>query len=700
MSKYHPQTFFYQNQNSTQIKIFKQQQFSQYASNKNQQPSHQSTQNKDYFANSNQNLNSKQLQIRSNSNDINNNTQININKLNSFINFSINVTQASPKPSQVKQTNISKLNQPILVNKQQNFIKYFNKKSKDNLVTQHFNNPQKESNEKLNNQNNCQFKFEEPNNQIKNDEIKSISLENKNIEIRDENQIIENQLQNKMIKNENQELQIIEKSNLNCCYPLLKYDVKINMRSVLDLESSACNKNIIDDQQGEQFKQNQNMVYIAQNHSNLFEKNLLTIGFLGQISQGKTFFMNSLFCEQQLTDQYQETEGICMKYHSNNGQNLIYIDSQGTNKPQQMNFENIHSYVRLNEKKNQGKEYYRDLQMLENEVSASNQFYKVTEQLRQSFIIQYSQILVIVISNITQEDVNFINKIQSTLSLNNFYRQKRIFVIHNLKDQKQSDYVSNFIEKLQTIFPLRKQSIYSFKQPDYKQNSIFIDNINQNVNHLIMARHKSEAGEEYNKFTIDYLKKEISHCTLQINFNVAKKFRDHLNQNIKTYLTLKQDEEKIKVQQKKDFIEYDEQQQIFRLKKEFKIEKVKYLQTTFSTFKNYCSYSIVQNKEQSKLYLLVQIPNSASFESKFEKKVGLFTIKIFQNYELEEQLGFSYISNKQLEDEYQIRICREFEIYKYNQDQYKDFRNGTHQFVFDKEIDDDDDDEDYPSEND
>ncbi|KAL4442560.1 hypothetical protein ABPG74_006962 [Tetrahymena malaccensis] len=493
------------------------------------------------------------------------------------------------------------------------------------------------------------------------------------------------------IEQKNKEINIIDYYS-----PLQKYDVIINMQSVLDLESSFYNQNVKTESQNQEYLNScKNLVQIDQTNSQLFDKNLLTVGFLGQIKQGKTFIMNSLFYEQQLTDKYQETKGISMKYHSCNGNNVIYIDSQGRNKPIQMDYDNIDSYARFNEIKNQGKEDFSNLQKLENEVNIRNQFQIVTEQLLQGFIVQYAQILVIVVSNITQDDINFINKIQNNYSLSHFQRQKRVFVIHNLKELQQPEHVCNYIQKLQKIFPLRKQSIYTFKQPEYKQNTIFIDNVNQNVNHLIMAHQNSEAGKEYNKFTIDYLKKEIAHSTLQISFNVVQKFRDYLNQNIKTYLTLKQDQENSQIQKKKDFIEYDEQQQIFRLIKGIRIEKIKYLQANFRAYENQCCYSMVQNIQQNKLYLLVQIPNTASFEQKFVKNEGIFTLKIFQNYELEEQLGTYYISNKKLEEEYQIKICRQSEIYKYNQNQYIDFRNGTHQFVFDKEDNDENDEEQY-----
>ncbi|EAR93118.2 hypothetical protein TTHERM_00449680 (macronuclear) [Tetrahymena thermophila SB210] len=552
--------------------------------------------------------------------------------------------------------------------------------------------------------NELENKFQQEQEEEKKLETQQKQIQNKNLQLQAQNQELINQqsslktqlqeAQHKILlydiqKVSQKKIQFQDKdnNNLDYCIPHMKYDIEINMRSVLDLENCISNQNIkIENQQGRNFIQNQSLVNINLREQNLFNQNLTIVGFLGQTNKGKTFIMNYLFCENQSADINEGTQGISMKYDLSNGKSVIYIDSQGTNKPNQINYESSHDYVKFIEKRNQGKESYRDLQKIQNDVNTINQFQQVTEQLQQGFIIQYSQILIIVISNLTQEDVNFINKMSNTFDQNEAYRQKRIFVIHNLKNSHLSQNVYNYIQQLKKIFPIREQSINTFKQPEYKQNTIFIDIINQNVNHLIMAHQISEAGEEYNKFTIKYLKQVIVFCTSQIRFNPVQKFKDYLNQNIKTYLTLKQDEEQSMHQLQKEFIEYDEQQQVIRLKKGFSIEKIKYLQTNFSTFKNQCSYSIVQNKEQNKLYLLVEIPNSASFEQEFRKKDGLFIIKTTQNYDLEEQLGQCYISNRKQKEEYIIKICSENELYKHNQNEYQNFRNGIHQFVFDKEV--------------
>ncbi|EAR93115.2 hypothetical protein TTHERM_00449650 (macronuclear) [Tetrahymena thermophila SB210] len=106
----------------------------------------------------------------------------------------------------------------------------------------------------------------------------------------------------------------------------------------------------------------------------------------------------------------------------------------------------------------------------------------------------------------------------------------------------------------------------------------------------------------------------------------------------------------------------------------------------FGIIQNQCQYSIVSNEQNNKLFLLVQIPNSAKFSHSFNKKEGLFYLTIFQNHEIEQQLGTSYISNRKLEEEYQIKICKENELYHLIQAEYKNFENGIHQFAFIQEL--------------
>ncbi|KAL4442568.1 hypothetical protein ABPG74_006970 [Tetrahymena malaccensis] len=464
------------------------------------------------------------------------------------------------------------------------------------------------------------------------------------------------------------------------------YDLEIKIPSILHLENNIEYSSQIIEKKDIK-NTNQKLISVIQNNQILFDQNQNVIGLLGQRNKGKTFMLKSLINQSPLlTFNNQKSQGISIKYFNNNGRRVVFIDHAGYNQPTFIDYDNNPSYINYIKKKNKGEDYFKDYQNFQNEIILQSKFQKITELMQQGFIIQQSQILILVVSNINQEEWNYIYSISNSVGKDPSQNLKKMFVVHNLKHINQPESVKKYIQEIKNIYPLRQQQIIYFEQPLYKQNSIFIDNMNQNVNHLFIAKEKSQAGEEYNKFAIDYLKEEIAHCKQQIKFDLIQKFMVYLNQNIKSYLTLKCYEQNQDLKDN-DFVEYDEQNRVIQLKREYHIEKINYLQMNLGIIQNQCQYSLVSNELNNKLYLLVQIPNSAKFNYKFIKREGLFQIMIFQNHEIEQQLGGLYISNRKLEEQYQIKICKEKELYKLIKDECKDFQNGIHQFVFTQEFD-------------
>ncbi|KAL4442563.1 hypothetical protein ABPG74_006965 [Tetrahymena malaccensis] len=461
-----------------------------------------------------------------------------------------------------------------------------------------------------------------------------------------------------------------------------EYDLEIKMQSILDLENCQEQSRQIVEKM-DITNTNQKQISVTQNIPNILNESYNIIGFLGERNKGKTFILNSLINQLPVhTFNNQRSQGISIKYQHDNGRNMIFMDQIGFNQPTIIDWKNNPCYINYIEKKDLGNNF----QNLQDEIILRNKFQKITELIQQGFIVQYSQILILVVSNINQEEYNFIYSVFYSFGQNVSQRQKKVIVLHNLKHINKPEYVETYIQEIKDIFPLRQQQIYSFKEPQYKQNSIFIDKINNNINHLIMANENSQAGDEYNKFAIDYLREQIVHCKQQIKFDVIQQFKNYLNQNIQSYLTLKCNKP-IQDLKNKDFIEYDQQKNIIQLKKEYHIEKVKYLQMNLGISQSLCQYSIVSNQQNNKLFLLVNIPNSAKFEYDYIKNKGLFQLKIFQNHEIEQQLGTLYISNRKLEEEYQIYICKENELYKQIKEEYQDLQNGLHQFVFMQDLD-------------
>ncbi|KAL4474019.1 hypothetical protein ABPG73_002624 [Tetrahymena malaccensis] len=467
-----------------------------------------------------------------------------------------------------------------------------------------------------------------------------------------------------------------------------RYDIIISMKSVLDLQNKDLDQlshNLND------FQVKQDVVSVkTYNHEKLFDNNLIVVGMQGQKNQGKTFLLNSLIDEKFPSEFYVNTPGICMKYHNIDGRNIIYVDSEGSNNPAKIDYEVNKNYQNLirNLEKNELDD--KSMQLVNKHVTQQYQYQKVTEQMQQEFVISNSHVLILMLTNITQEDVNNIHQIQSYLKKEKNSTQKRIFVVHNLRDFRRQECVENQIQYVKSLFPLRQHQITIFDKPKYQYNSVFIDKIYKNVNHLFMAYSNSQAGEFFNKFALDYLKEQIAQFKAEVKFNAVEKFQDYLNKKIKNYLTLKIVDQN---QTGTDFFEFNEEHKIIQLKKNYKIDEPKELQMNiFGYLQKEFSYQIFKNGQM--LYLQVDIPGSVKVQFQYKKSEGLFTLKINYEEQLEQNLGEIFLSTRKHDQiDQTFKIGGKDKLYNLDKNQYKDLKNGVHQFVFIEELDEDDEDE-------
>ncbi|EAR93116.4 hypothetical protein TTHERM_00449660 (macronuclear) [Tetrahymena thermophila SB210] len=459
------------------------------------------------------------------------------------------------------------------------------------------------------------------------------------------------------------------------------YDMIIHMNSILDLQNKE-----LDAQN--QIQNNSNIKYESVsvqsiNDNNQFENNLIIVGMQGQRNQGKTFLLNSLINENFPSEFNVNTPGICLKYHSFKGKNIIYVDSEGINGPAQIDYENNLSYQNFIKSQENNEQDDKNLQQINKYVINKHQYKKITEQMQQEFVTSSSHILIIVLTNITQEDVNLIHSIQSYLRKEKNSAQKKIFVMHNMKDFRSEKCVEEYIQKLKTLFPLRQQQIITFETTKYKFNSVFIDTIYKNVNHLFMAYQKSQAGDIYNKFALDYLKEQIAQYNSSIKFNVVDKFKDYLNKNIQNYLILETDEQKTFKKNDIEFLEFNQEQKIIQLKANYKIVGPRESQMDiFGFMQKEFSYQIIKNER--KLYLLVDIPGHVDITRIFTKSERSLTLKIKPKEQEEQIQGQTIISTRKKCDEIiqNFKIWGKDKLFNLSKNECKDLKNGTYLFVF------------------
>ena len=234
------------------------------------------------------------------------------------------------------------------------------------------------------------------------------------------------------------------------------YDIIINLNSLYNVSSiNAKNKDYgIQIQMTEKGKENYERY-------NKIDSNI--IGMLGTSNAGKSKIL-SLLTSLSIPDGYTiQTKGISIKYPKEETSNYICLDSEGSEMPITET-----SYLSKQDEDAKDPNKFKELKKL------AILDKKSTEIFIQKFLLYFSNILIVVINQLTLNDQKFLNRIKKEKGID------KIFVCHNLKD---------FIKKEQVF--------------DYIQN-IFKNDIFLNCEKRIMTRIESNEDLEKNKDKDDH----------------------------------------------------------------------------------------------------------------------------------------------------------------------------------------------------
>ena len=162
-------------------------------------------------------------------------------------------------------------------------------------------------------------------------------------------------------------------------------------------------------------------------------KNFLKIGVTGVGNKGKSFLLQKLANIELPTGTSIKTEGLsirCPDIDSEN-QNIILLDSAGSETPliEDSNFDFDKYKGNPNELKEQLDNLARDKSL--------------TETFLQNIIINESNMLLILVGNLTYQEQKLINKIKKESENTN----QSLYVIHNLQTFVERSQVENYIQE-------------------------------------------------------------------------------------------------------------------------------------------------------------------------------------------------------------------------------------------------------------
>ena len=372
------------------------------------------------------------------------------------------------------------------------------------------------------------MKCEEEIQQIK---YKKEKLENKNVlatkEINDLKSKIEKENRENRLNNEKiQELtaknaQLMEKkienekSNKETNF-MDFYDVIVDIKSIKDI----CN--------GWQIKMNENA---KANYENFKKEKVLKIGVIGNANKGKSFLLSKISKITLPSGTSIRTEGLSIKYPDTEeygNRNIVLLDSAGLETPvlideTETNKESKEQGINISENK--------EMEKVFREKSREK---LITELFLQNYIIINSDIIIIVVGILTYSEQKLLTKIKNQIfNLKNrtkINKPKSLFIIHNLMSYKTraqvEEYIEDFLLKSATFTLEKGHNISTQKGKNTTEYYYYEKSDDQQIFHLIFADDFSDAGDYYNKSTLNFIEKHFQNITSLTNYDVIETLKD------------------------------------------------------------------------------------------------------------------------------------------------------------------------------
>ena len=318
------------------------------------------------------------------------------------------------------------------------------------------------------------------------------------------------------------------------------YDVIINIKSIKDIEK------------GWEIKMTENG---EKNFKKYRNKELIKIGVIGNSNKGKSFILSRLSKITLPSGTSIRTEGLSIKYpelKEFKDRKIILLDSAGLETPVLNNDNNVEDEVDIEEEEKENeeilnkenfenmKENVNNNENSENkngndtEEKLNNAIFKeksreklITELFLQNYIINNSDILIIVVGILTYSEQKSLNRIKTDLQ--KLKIKNNLFIIHNLKTfvtKKQvEDYIKTCLKKSAT-FQIKKGAKISSNIQSKNGVLYYEKNSEQNIYHLIFANEGSEAGDYYNNFTLQFIENAYQNITNKKPFDVIQTIKE------------------------------------------------------------------------------------------------------------------------------------------------------------------------------
>ena len=248
----------------------------------------------------------------------------------------------------------------------------------------------------------------------------------------------------------------------------------------------------------------------------------------------------------------------------------------------------------------------------------------ITEYFLQKFIIWKSDILILVVGNITLTEQKLLLRV--TKAVEYLGNQKEVYVVHNLKEfstkEQVNDYIENTLKKLYKI-EIEENNIQNITRDNNYNEEYFNQYFREkdkNINHLIFINeYVNNYSNFYNIPTKIFLQKKIEQIKTWKSFPIIDNIKDFLKYNYKELM-----DEPNKIEDFK--IEEGEKEDRIVLKNVEKITLKRYFvdEMGFTFYKDEIKYSYYINLKDNKLYINLELAGGGKINRSIASQNGFY----------------------------------------------------------------------------
>ena len=353
-----------------------------------------------------------------------------------------------------------------------------------------------------------------------------------------------------------------------------------------------------------------------QNYSEKKDKETIIVGVVGNRNQGKSFFLKKLSNYDIPLGFNVKTEGLSIIYGKSQDLNIAILDSAGQETP-------------LLEYKNNEKEENEINQENELEFEEYSRDKLVTELFIQKFILWKSNIIILVVGNITLSEQKLYSRIKNELQTeeDSTKKAKKLFVIHNLKtciNKKQvDDYIQNTLKKLYNL-KLKEntyQNVGTNETNDEERfDKYFVEKNDQNIHHFIFVNDSCDCSKFYNKPVINFLSQAINIDSSRDKFSILEDCQEFLAKMSEEILENKLDKNNILIDNEDKLIIKEPKEIIL---KKFVIDEMGFTKNDGNTPK----YSYYIDPKASKFYVNIELPGGGKIKPFVNSASGYYIFR-------------------------------------------------------------------------